>query len=53
MPISTMLKRASQQVELPREDAHLSDDFAGGQIPDDAHLARQAEPAAHRAADLR
>ena len=36
-----------------REDAHLAGDFAGRQMANQAHLAGQAEGAAHRAADLR
>ena len=36
-----------------REHAHLADDFPRRQMPHQAHLARQAERARHRAADLR
>src|SRR5262249_3407104 len=35
------------------EYSNLTGDFACGQIPDKTHLAGQAEPAAHRASDLR
>ena len=47
-----MLKRLSSRSQLAREHAHLADDLAGGQVAIDAHLAGQAEGAAHRAADL-
>ena len=52
MPIRTMLKRRVEHAELAREHAHLAGDLAGGQVAVDAHLAGQAEGAAHRAADL-
>ena len=52
MPISTMLKRVSRMSSALGEHADLADDFAGGQIPDEPHLAGQAERARHRAADL-
>ena len=41
------------EIQLADEDANLPDDFSGGEIPVDPHLAGQAERAAHRAADLR
>ena len=36
-----------------RQHAHLAGDFAGGQVPHEPHLAREAEGAAHGAAHLR
>ena len=38
--------------ECVREDADLADDFAGGEVPDQPHLAREAEAAGHGASDL-
>ena len=53
MPISTMLKRVSPQVERVGEHADLPDDFARRQVAHQSHRRREAEGAAHRAADLR
>jgi hypothetical protein len=52
MPISTMLNGLSSRSVALGEHAHLSGDFARGEIADEAHLAGQAESARHRAADL-
>ncbi len=46
------IETAGEQVQLPGENADLPDDFAGRQVAVDAHLAGQAERAAHRAANL-
>ena len=48
-----MLKRVLAHVERVGEHADLADDFAGGQVPDEPHLAGEAERARHGAADLR
>ena len=53
MPMRTMLKARAGEAGRVREHAHLPGDFAGGEVADEAHLAREAERAAHRAADLR
>ena len=53
MPISTMLNGLVEQVGRAREQADLGGDLGGAQVADQAHLAGQAEGAAHRAADLR
>ena len=41
-----------EEAELADEHTDLADDFTGGQVAVDAHLAGQAEGAAHCAADL-
>ena len=48
-----MLNVWSRSSRAPGQHAHLAGDFAGGQVPHQPHLAREAERAGHRAADLR
>ena len=48
-----MLNGCSSKPGGRGERDDLPDDFPGGQVPDEPHLAGQAEPAGHRASDLR
>ena len=47
------VERRVGQACLARQHADLSGDLAGGEVPDEAHLAGETERAGHRAADLR
>ena len=53
MPIRTMLKRASSMPSSRASTRTCPAISPGGQVAIDPHLARQAERALHRAADLR
>ena len=51
-PHQDELNRLSRMLERVGEHADLADDFAGGQVPHQPHLAGEAEAARHRASDL-